>query len=205
VAAGTGRYSLSFEKDHSMIGFIPIVVVLSCAIIASITDVSKFKVYNVLTFPCFFGGLLYGYWVEGFQGLWLAFLGAILGLAILLLPYLMGGLGAGDVKFVMAMGTWLGPAWLIPAILIGCVATVCYFFAFIGRTQGWRGVWNSFQLLSLRLAAFSRNFAGADVYESVSDVARQPNARGRLIPFSAMISMGVVISLIAGVVWSAVR
>ena len=119
-----------------MVGIVPIFVVLACALVASITDVSKFKVYNVLTFPCFISGLVYGLCSAGWNGLWLALFGALLGLTILLIPYLMGGLGAGDVKFVMAIGTWIGPTLLIPAILIGCFATICYFFLFIGRSQG---------------------------------------------------------------------
>jgi prepilin peptidase CpaA len=94
-----------------------------------------------------------------------ALCGALLGLTILLIPYLMGGLGAGDVKFVMAVGTWIGPTLLIPAILIGCVATICYFLVFIGRAQGWRGVFMSVQLLGLRLSAFATPVR-ADAFES---------------------------------------
>lgn len=183
-----------------MVGIIPIVVVLGCALVASITDVSKFKVYNLLTIPCFFSGLVYGVCTDGWEGFGFALLGSLFGLTILLVPYLMGGLGAGDVKFVMAVGSWLGATLLLPAILIGCAATVGYFFLFVGRSQGWRGVLQSLYLLSLRLSAFGRNFACADAYESVQDVAHGPNPHGRLIPFSAMISVGIVVSLIIGAV-----
>jgi Flp pilus assembly protein protease CpaA len=179
-----------------MIENVPLIVVLSCALVASITDVSKFKVYNVLTIPCFFSGLVYGLGTGGSSGLLMALFGALLGLTILLIPYLMGGLGAGDVKFVMAIGTWLGPTLLVPAILVGCAATFCYFLVFVGRVQGWRGVLQSVQLLALRLTAFGKSFACVDAYESVQDVARSGNARGRLIPFSAMVSVGIVVSLI---------
>ncbi len=183
-----------------MVGIIPILVVLGCAVVASITDVSKFKVYNLLTFPCFLSGLVYGVCVGGWQGLWFALVGSLFGLTILLIPYLMGGLGAGDVKFVMAIGSWLGPTLLVPAILIGCVATVGYFLLFVGRAQGWRGVLQSLHLLALRMSVFGKNFACADSFESVQDVANGPNPHGRLIPFSAMISLGIVVSLIIGAV-----
>jgi Flp pilus assembly protein protease CpaA len=181
-----------------MADLFPMLVVLGAAVAASITDVSRFKVYNLLTFPCFFGGLAYGLWSGSWQGLLMALFGAFLGLTILLIPYLMGGLGAGDVKYVMAIGTWLGPKLLIPAILIGCVATIGYFFLFIGRAQGWRGVLASVQLLALRLSVFGKHFVCADAYESVQEVAQGENPHGRLIPFSAMVSLGIVVSIILG-------
>lgn len=181
-----------------MVDGIAIAVVLVVAVVASITDVSRFKVYNFLTVPCFFGGLAYGLWSASWQGLLLALFGALFGLTILLIPYLMGGLGAGDVKFVMAVGTWIGPRLLIPAILIGCVATICYFLVFVGRSQGWRGVWLSVQLLALRLSVFGKHLVCADSFESVQEVARGDRPHGRLIPFSAMVSVGVVISVILG-------
>lgn len=185
-----------------MVDAIPISVVLAVAVAASITDVSRFKVYNLLTFPCFFGGLAFGLWSGSWQGLVYALCGALLGLTILLIPYLMGGLGAGDVKFVMAVGTWIGPTLLIPAILIGCVATFCYFLVFIGRAQGWRGVLMSVQLLALRLSVFGKHLVCADAFESVQEVAHGDNPRGRLIPFSAMVSLGIVISIVVGAVLS---
>ena len=36
-------------------------------------------------------------------------LGMLLGFACLILPYLWGGMGAGDVKALAALGAWLGP------------------------------------------------------------------------------------------------
>ncbi len=32
-----------------------------------------------------------------------------MGLGLLLLPYILGGMGAGDVKALAALGAWLGP------------------------------------------------------------------------------------------------
>ncbi len=97
---------------------IPIVVVGTGMVVASITDVQKFKVYNNLTFPIFFAGLLFGIVQAGWGGFGTALAGAAIGFGILFIPYLMGGVGAGDVKFVMAMGSWIGPGLLLPAIIV---------------------------------------------------------------------------------------
>ncbi len=169
----------------------PIVVVACCAVWAAITDVSKFKVYNYLTIPCFIGGLLYGLLTYGGSGLLFAIGGAVLGFGILIMPYLMGGLGAGDVKFVMAMGTWLGPVLLFPAIIVGCVATGLYSIVLISRQGGLRGAWLNLRLMFVRLSTIGRHLAYEDEFEAVQSVSQRDDRRGRLIPFSAMISVGI--------------
>jgi prepilin peptidase CpaA len=54
-------------------------------------------------------GLGYNFMSLGFSGLEDGFLGMLLGFACLILPYLWGGMGAGDVKALAALGAWLGP------------------------------------------------------------------------------------------------
>ena len=46
---------------------------------------------------------------QGLPGLVSGILGMLLGFACLILPYLWGGMGAGDVKALAALGAWLGP------------------------------------------------------------------------------------------------
>jgi prepilin peptidase CpaA len=174
----------------------PGIVIGVCALWAAFTDVAKFKVYNHLTIPCFFGGLIYGTIAHGFSGLLYALAGAVLGLCILILPYLMGGLGAGDVKFVMAVGTWLGPVLLLPAIIIGCLAIGVYSLFLIGRQGGLQSTLMNFRLLAMRLSTIGRHLALDDEFESVQAVAKQDGRRGRLIPFSAMISIGIIAAIV---------
>jgi prepilin peptidase CpaA len=177
---------------------IPFAVVAVGVSIASFTDVTRFKVYNKLTFPIFFGGLLYGLLTTGISGLGVAFAGAMVGFGILIIPYLMGGLGAGDVKFMMAMGSWIGVEALLPAIIIGCLAVFVYYGVVIGRQQGFAGLVMTLQLMMMRLSCFGRNLAMNDEFESVQDAANSPDSknRGRLIPFSAMMSVGIIAALV---------
>ena len=177
-----------------MDGAIPLMVVAVGAAIASFTDFTKFKVYNLLTFPVFFAGLAYGAISGGLSGLGFALSGAFAGFAILMIPYLMGGLGAGDVKFMMAMGSWLGVASILPAIILGCCALFIYYAAVIARRQGVNGLAIDLQLLMLRLSCFGRNLAMNDRFESVQSAANSTESsnRGRLIPFSAMMSVGIL-------------
>ncbi|MGI9516735.1 MAG: A24 family peptidase [Pirellulaceae bacterium] len=181
-----------------MNGLLPLIVVGIGVAVASVTDVCRFKVYNALTFPVFFGGVAYGAIQGGWPGLGFALAGAFAGFGILLVPYLMGGLGAGDVKFVMAMGTWIGAAFLLPAILVGCLVVFVYYFLFIARRHGFSGVVENVRLMVMRLSCFGRNLALNDQYESVQSASRsgESDNHGRLIPFSATMSVGILIVII---------
>src|SRR3990172_7393375 len=86
----------------------PIVIALVAASIAAVTDVWKFRVYNVLTIPLMISGLIYHGAVAGWEGLFSSALGFLFGFGVLFLPYLMGLMGAGDVKLLAGVGTWLG-------------------------------------------------------------------------------------------------
>ena len=67
------------------------------------------RIPNYLTFGGALAGVAFQTAVFGWPGLAQALLGLFLGLGLLLLPYVLGGMGAGDVKALAALGAWLGP------------------------------------------------------------------------------------------------
>ena len=95
----------------------------------SYEDLRTRKIPNYLTFGAALAGLAYNLAVSGWGGLGDGLLGLLLGLAFLILPYLMGGMGAGDVKALAALGAWLGPA--------GTLYLFCY-MAIAGGLFHWR-------------------------------------------------------------------
>jgi len=72
-------------------------------------DVRTRRIPNYLTLGTAVAGLGYNFLSHGFSGLGDGILGMLLGFACLLLPYLWGSMGAGDVKALAALGAWLGP------------------------------------------------------------------------------------------------
>jgi prepilin peptidase CpaA len=72
-------------------------------------DVRTRRIPNYLTLGTAVAGLAYNFMSHGLSGLGDGFLGMLLGFACLILPYLLGGMGAGDVKALAALGAWLGP------------------------------------------------------------------------------------------------
>jgi prepilin peptidase CpaA len=72
-------------------------------------DLKTRRIPNYVTFGGALGGLIFQLGHHGFPGLLAGLSGWGLGFILLLGPYLLGGLGAGDVKASAALGAWLGP------------------------------------------------------------------------------------------------
>jgi prepilin peptidase CpaA len=72
-------------------------------------DVKTRRIPNYLTLGTAVAGLAFNCMTQGLPGLAYGILGMLLGFGFLILPYLWGGMGAGDVKALAALGAWLGP------------------------------------------------------------------------------------------------
>jgi prepilin peptidase CpaA len=100
-------------------------------------DIKTRRIPNYLTLGSALAGLAVQTWLHGWPGLSAGLLGLALGMGLLLVPYLMGGMGAGDVKALAALGAWLGPTQTL------------YLFIYMGIAGGilalgviiWKGLW----------------------------------------------------------------
>jgi prepilin peptidase CpaA len=81
-------------------------------------DVHCQRIPNWLTFPTLAAALLYGALIGGANGFLDALLGAGAALALLVLPYSVGALGAGDVKAAMALGALFGAGDVARIVLL---------------------------------------------------------------------------------------
>jgi prepilin peptidase CpaA len=72
-------------------------------------DLKTRRIPNYLTLGTAVAGLAFNFMTQGLPGLGNGILGMLLGFAFLIVPYLWGGMGAGDVKALAALGAWLGP------------------------------------------------------------------------------------------------
>lgn len=162
---------------------LPLGVVLAGVTVAAVTDLWRFKVYNLLTLPLLLAGLGYHAFVGGPSALLAGALGACFGLGVLLPFYLLGGMGGGDLKLLAAVGAWLG----IPL-------TFCIFVA-SSLAAGLYGL--GLVLLGARRGRERPRLLNAgDPEDRVEGQVLRHDRRGRVVPFAAMIALGLVTLLL---------
>ncbi len=88
------------------------ILILVVAAIAVVTDLRRRRVYNTLTMPAMAVGLVANTLWDGPRGLLWAAAGLLLGGALFFVPVAMGGMGAGDLKLLAALGAIGGPAFV---------------------------------------------------------------------------------------------
>lgn len=114
-----------------------ITIMLAAAlIVATITDLRSQRIYNWLTFPLIISGLLAHTVFSGVDGLLLSLGGFGLGLGLMVVPFFMGMMGAGDVKLMAGIGAWLGANTTFTAFLFTCMVGGLYAIIVLLRHSG---------------------------------------------------------------------
>lgn len=120
---------MSDSASASFVAHLPTICAVVAASISLVTDMLRRRIYNVVTFPAAAIGLILGLVLGGWRGLLLSAGGFAVGFALMILPYYVGGMGAGDVKLMAALGALMGLApivqiFLYTAIIGGVIAVI---------------------------------------------------------------------------------
>jgi prepilin peptidase CpaA len=159
-----------------------IILLLICVV----TDLKERKIYNKVLFPGFLIALTYHIFTDGWSGLSDSLLGALVGLLILLIPYLMGGMGAGDVKLLAVIGAINGITFvLMTALYMALVGGIIGVFILLFR----RGVLKSMKQLIFYISC---RFQGLKVPFSLDK-----EALSTTYPYGVAIAAGAIFE-----VWS---
>jgi prepilin peptidase CpaA len=97
-------------------------IAVGVALIACIFDLHSRRIPNVLTFGAAIAALAFAAVVGGIDGVGTSLAGWLIATALWLPIYALGGMGAGDVKLMAAVGAWLGPADVLYAALYAAIA-----------------------------------------------------------------------------------
>ena len=101
------------DTNAAMTIFLVHGTLLILAVSAAITDLKQNCIYNWQTYGAAVLGLGFNFCGGGWQGLWWSVSGLAVGFFLLFVFYLMGGFGAGDVKFLAAIGALEGTEFVI--------------------------------------------------------------------------------------------
>lgn len=83
-------------------------VTLILVFTSTVFDIWTRRIPNYLTLTMLIVGLGTNFIYSGIHGLSDSFLGAVIGISLLFIPFVLGGIGAGDVKLLGAIGALNG-------------------------------------------------------------------------------------------------
>ena len=119
------------------------------------TDVRKKIIPNTLTFPVIICGFLFHIICAGWDsGAFFALKGMAIGGALMMIPFLLGGTGGGDVKMLTALGTWMGCYKILEIFFYGSItgAVMAVILMFVKKYRlDMMSVWHDIVCFSLTL------------------------------------------------------
>ena len=86
--------------------------------VAVFTDLRSRRIPNWLVLPFLPLGIAVSAWFHGWHGVVQSLEGAGVGILVFGVFFVMGGMGAGDVKLCAAIGAWIGPGQLFIALVL---------------------------------------------------------------------------------------
>jgi prepilin peptidase CpaA len=105
-------------------------------VVAAVTDVRDGRIPNWLTVSLAIFGIGVQSWEHGWDGFLFSLGGLGIGLACLMFFYIKGGMGAGDVKLLGAIGTILGPGQVVLAFACAAMLGGLYSLALLSNQGG---------------------------------------------------------------------
>lgn len=100
-------------------------ILITLVVIGALTDIRENKIPNILTIPFSLCALIIHSFNSGMSGFVFSVVGILAGLGLLIFPYILSGMGAGDVKLMGAAGSFLGAKATLEAfIVIGLVGGI---------------------------------------------------------------------------------
>jgi len=165
-------------------------VLIPGVLLASWIDYSERRVPNWLNLALIVLGFTAQSYFFGWAGATVGFWGLLTGFGLLIFPWLMHGMGAGDVKLLAAIGVWLGPMLTLYSFALGAAIGGVVAMIMIVSTGRLRLAYANMALIltkcSTRKTMFSE-FASAKSFGESS----------QLLPYGVPLTAGTLIVLAA--------
>jgi prepilin peptidase CpaA len=165
-----------------------IFIISVALLIAMGTDLHARRIPNWLVFPLLCGGIFIQYWQRGWTGCAAGLEGIFLIVLLYSIPFIAGGMGAGDIKLLAAIAAWIGPHQALIAFVVAGLAGGILALAWVilngSFPQTVRNV--------LRLLCFWRRRKP----QYVSDLTDSTRLQSHMMPYSPAIAIGTVVSFL---------
>lgn len=167
-------------------------------ILAVYYDIKTKKIPNKITIPAIIIGIIWSTVNSGFDGFLINMYGFLLGLAVFLIPYMLGGMGAGDVKLMAAIGAIKGWKFILLTSLWTALAGGVIVLVVMIYTGGLKNtIINAFGLLIKPIANRIFKVSGnKTAYKLIQYFENNKLERGNYyIPYALAIAAGALIVL----------
>jgi prepilin peptidase CpaA len=154
--------------------------------ISIVYDLKYKKIPNWLTFAAMIIGLAFHIVAVGLPGLIFSFSGLLTGLSILLIFYLMGGMGAGDVKLMGGVGAFLGAKGVFYAFLATSIVGGLYAIFTLAWSGDLKITLKRYGTM-LKIFMFTRQFSYISPSEKVKALK---------MPYGVAIALGTVATIL---------
>ena len=94
--------------------------------LSSVYDIRFRRIPNFLTYSALVIGLSYHIYISGVEGFQFSILGTFTGIGLLIIPYFLGKMGAGDAKLLGAVGSYIGAKSIFITFLFTAIAGGIY-------------------------------------------------------------------------------
>ena len=162
------------------------------AIIAAYIDGKELRVPNKLTFPMIIAGwmwssIYYGTTGEGWYiGLMWSLAGTAVGVATLLPAYAVGGMGAGDVKMMGAIGAWVHCSITFYAFCVSAIVGAILAIIMIVAAGEAKKHFNQFFFIVNEISTIRDP-------EALAEIATERKSSMRLLPYGIPLAIGTVL------------
>ncbi len=171
---------------------------MATAASAATTDLKEQRIPNRLVFPVMFLALLWHGLQDGFEGLAFFALGWLAGVLVFIFPFIIGAMGAGDVKLMAALGALMGWRFILVTAVYASIAGLFIALYIIIRKKNWLTKPISYlpHNLSVLLAKILLMKAQDNRAETNLDNASVNTKKEKtMIPYGLSIAIGVFIVL----------
>jgi prepilin peptidase CpaA len=164
----------------------PIWLLSIVLIVAAVIDGWKLKVPNWITLPLVLSGWVYSTAYFGWEGLGWSLLGTMVGLALLLPAYAIGGMGAGDVKLLAGVGAWVWATTTLYAFCVSAIIGGVIAVAMVVLRRDWQHHSNKFWTIVAEILEIRDPNA-------LSAIAAERKSTMLLLPYGIPIAIGSII------------
>jgi len=164
-------------------------ILAPATLLASWNDYRTHRVPNLLNALLAASGIAAQGFIWGWSGVGQALAGMGVGFGLLFGLWLVRGMGAGDVKFMAAIGAWLGPELTLYAVAAGGITGGVLAIGMIIARGKWRETGTNFSVLLTKMSSMR---TALSEFGSVGSLAGQAGVMPYAIPLTIGTGLAVL-------------